>query len=144
MSELEQNVGFAECNKLVIGLLREALVAQAETALARLPEAERGTSVLLSKMGEMLKDMGRWEEARLLFEEAMQACRDTLRDRHQNTLTSIENMGLLLRSMGQLEEARPLLEEAVQAGKETLGDRHPHTLIFTQRLNLLLKTMGDA
>eukprot|EP00964_Phaeocystis_antarctica_P032569 scaffold18446_cov69-Phaeocystis_antarctica.AAC.1 len=43
LDELEQGVGLVECNTLVIGLLREALVAQARAALGRLPAAERGT-----------------------------------------------------------------------------------------------------
>eukprot|EP00964_Phaeocystis_antarctica_P087349 scaffold55406_cov75-Phaeocystis_antarctica.AAC.1 len=37
LSELEQGVGFVACNTQVIGLLREALVAQARAALGRLP-----------------------------------------------------------------------------------------------------------
>ena len=134
MSELEQNVGFSECNKLVIGLLRDALVIQAQTALARLPEAERGTSVLLSKMGELLRTMSQLEEAKPLFEEALQASRETLGDRDPRTLTSINNMGKLLNGMDQLEEARPLLEEALQARKETLGNRHPDTLTSINNL----------
>ena len=55
LGELEQGVGFVECNTLVIGLLREALVAQARAALARLPAAERGTSTLLNQVAEQLR-----------------------------------------------------------------------------------------
>jgi hypothetical protein len=50
LDELEQGVGFVACNTLVIGLLREALVAQARAALERLPAAERGTSVLINQL----------------------------------------------------------------------------------------------
>ena len=62
-----------------------------------------------------------------LFEEALQARRETLGDR---TLGPISNMGQLLKTMGKLAEARPLYEEGLQVrvGLETLGDRHPHTL----------------
>ena len=72
LDELEQGVGFVACNTQVIGLLREALVAQARAALVRLPEAERGTSVLLVCLGLLLQDMGKLEEARPLLEEALQ------------------------------------------------------------------------
>ena len=136
-------MGFTECNKLVIGLLREALVIQAQTALARLPEAERGTSMLLSKIGELMQDMGRREEARPLLQEALQARRETLGDRHPDTLSSIFNMGWLLKEMGQLEEARPLLREALQARRETLGDRHQDTLRSISGMGLLLANMGQ-
>ena len=83
--------------------------------------------------------MGKLEEARPLYEEAVQARRETLGDRHPDTLTSISNMGSLQQEMGKLKEARLLYEEAVQGSKETLGDRHPHTLIFTEHLDFLLK-----
>ena len=64
VDELEQGVGFVACNTQVIGLLREALVAQARAALVRLPAAERGTSLLLRKLGWMLKRMGQLEDRR--------------------------------------------------------------------------------
>ena len=58
--------------------------------------------------------MGQLEEARPLLEEALQAQRETLGDRHPSTLVSINNMAQLLQAMGKLEEAAPYLEEAVQ------------------------------
>jgi len=72
LDERERGVGFIECNTLVIGLLREALVAQAQAALARLPEGERGMSVLISNLGTLLHNMSKREEARPLLEEYMQ------------------------------------------------------------------------
>ena len=142
LDELERDVGFIACNTLVIGLLREALVAQARAALARLPAAERGTSVLINQLGVLLKRMGKLDEARPLYEEALQACRATLGDRHPSTLVSISNMGTLLKAMGKLDEARPLYEEALQARRATLGDRHPRTLSSINNMGRLLKDMG--
>jgi tetratricopeptide (TPR) repeat protein len=142
LDELEQGVGFAACNTLVVGLLREALVAQARAALERLPAAERGTSVLLTCLGGLLMQRGQLEEARPLCEEALQAMRETLGDRHPNTLISIGIMGQLLYGMGKLEEARLLLEEDLQASRETLGDRHPSTLTSIGNMGDLLKNMG--
>jgi len=142
LDELERGVGFVACNTQVIGLLREALVAQARAALERLPAAERGASVLINQLGKLLMDMGKLEEARPLLEEALRARRETLGDRHPDTLTSINNMGLLLMRMDELQEARPLFEEALQARRVTLGDRHQHTLTSINNMGLLLKRMG--
>ena len=55
LGELERVVGFLKCNQLVIGLRRGALAAEARAALARLPEEERGTSVLLNQVARMLQ-----------------------------------------------------------------------------------------
>eukprot|EP00571_Detonula_confervacea_P014265 CAMPEP_0172300074 /NCGR_PEP_ID=MMETSP1058-20130122/2249_1 /TAXON_ID=83371 /ORGANISM="Detonula confervacea, Strain CCMP 353" /LENGTH=56 /DNA_ID=CAMNT_0013009745 /DNA_START=135 /DNA_END=301 /DNA_ORIENTATION=+ len=55
--------------------------------------------------------MGELQEARPLLEEGLRGSKETLGDRHPNTLKTINNMGLLLSGMGELQEARPLLEE---------------------------------
>ena len=63
-------------------------------------------------MGGLLQAMGQLEEARPLYEEALQARRETLGDYHPNTLVSISGtMGTLLYTTGKLQEARPLFEE---------------------------------
>ena len=41
-------MGFDKCNALVVGLLREALLAQGRAAFVRLPAAERAGSVCCS------------------------------------------------------------------------------------------------
>ena len=60
-------MGFDKCNTLVVGLLRETLVAQGRAALGRLPAAERRGSALLNSMGYLLNNMGHLEEARPLL-----------------------------------------------------------------------------
>ena len=66
--------------------------------------------------------MGQLKEARPLLEEDLQASRETLGDRHPDTLISVGNLALLLQEMGLLEEARPLCEEALRGRRETLGE----------------------
>ena len=73
-----------------------------------------------------------------LHEEELRASRDTLGDRHPDTLSAIDSMATLLEDMGQLGEARPLYEEALRARRETLGDRHPETLTTIASMASLL------
>jgi tetratricopeptide (TPR) repeat protein len=150
LAELEKGVGFDKCNALVVGLLREALLAQGRAALVRLPAAERAGSVLFLSLTELLEDMGKPEEARLLREEqlqvskeAMRANRETLGDRHEDTLSSIDDTAYLLNRLGKLEEARPLYEEALKGQRETLGDRNTDTLASISVLAMLLEEMGQ-
>ena len=72
-----------------------------------------------------------------LHEEELRASRETLGDRHPDTLSAIDSMATLLEDMGQLEEARPLYEEALHASREVLGDRHPETLTLLDSINTL-------
>ena len=78
-----------------------------------------------------------------LYEEELQANRETLGDRHPDTLTSIESMATLLRGMGKPQEARPLFEEELEASRETLGDRHVDTLVSISNMGQLLQAMGQ-
>ena len=92
-------------------------------------------------LGRLLQRMGQLGgEAKPLFEEELQAKRETLGERN---LDSLENMGNLLMDMGQMEEARPLLEKALRTNRETLGDRHPNTLTSIGDMGALLQDMGQ-
>ena len=86
---VEAGVGFTALNHVVSGELREWLAAEARAALARLPEEERGTSVLLSNLAQLLKQQGKLAEAKPLMEEAVRAFRATLGNDHPHTLLSL-------------------------------------------------------
>ena len=59
----------------------------------------------VSNLASLLQAKGLLDEARPLYEEALQAQRETLGDRDPSTLISIRNMGGLLQAMGKLDEA---------------------------------------
>ena len=64
--------------------------------------------------------------------------RETLGNRHPNTLISISNLGKLLRAKGDLAAAEPLLREALDGRRTTLGNGHPVTLASIVTLYMLL------
>ena len=72
----------------------------------------------------------------------MAARRETLGDRHPDTLRSISNMAMLLKAQRKLTEAEPLFREALAARRETLGDRHPDTLNSINNMAMLLEDQG--
>ena len=86
------------------------------------------TLTSINSMGHLLQKMGKLEEVRPLYEEALQVRRETLGDRHPDTLTSIGNMADLLRATGALVEAEAVLGNAVAVSRESLGDDHVITL----------------
>eukprot|EP00964_Phaeocystis_antarctica_P111344 scaffold75700_cov38-Phaeocystis_antarctica.AAC.1 len=148
LDELEKGVGFDKCNTLVVGLLREALVAQGRAALGRLTAAERRASVLLHNLGRLLSDMGRLEEARPLYEEELQGCRDRLGDtlcgsRHPHTLDSIFDLADLLKDQGKLVEAIPLYTEALEGRVLLYGMEHELTRDVAKRLVSNLRKAGQ-
>ena len=75
--------------------------------------------------------MGQLEEARPLLGEALQARRETLGDRHPDTLNSIGSMADLLRTTGSLAEAELVLGNTEAVAREVLGSDHAITLKIT-------------
>ena len=82
--------------------------------------------------------------ARGCAREALEACRETLGDRHPRTLAAMNNLGTLLMNKGDLAAAEPLCREALKGMRETLGDRHPTTLSCIRNLGALLQGAGQG
>ena len=59
--------------------------------------------------------MWRRSQARPLYDEALTARRETLGDRHPDTLTSIGNLGSLLQDQGKLDEVRRRMRPTARA-----------------------------
>ena len=93
---VEKGCGFTQLNATVHGLLRDWLVESGRAALGKVPKQERGTSALIESLATLLKDQGRLGEAEPLYLEALVARRETLGDRHPDTLGSINNVAILL------------------------------------------------
>ena len=117
-----------------------------ELLRARL-QAERtdGQSIVftLGTLASELQTQGKSDEAEPLFREALEVRRETLGDRHLETLRSINNLGTLMSMKGDLAAAQPLLREALEVSRETLGNQHLHTLVSIGNLGTLLYAKGD-
>ena len=53
---VQEQMGFEEVNKVVMGPIREWLADTGQAALAELPQSDRGTSVLINQLGLLLQD----------------------------------------------------------------------------------------
>jgi hypothetical protein len=65
--------------------------------------------------------------------------RETLGDRHPDTLTCISNLSSLLFTRGDFAAAETLVSEALAGQREVLGNGHPSTLLSGSNLALLEK-----
>ena len=103
----------------------------------------QGTSITLDTLATELQNQGKYDEAEPLFREALEVDRETLGNRHPNTLAAISNLGGLLHAKGDLADAEPLCREALEVRRGTLGDRHSSTLTSIGKLGALLYAKGD-
>ena len=88
--------------------------------------AERPEAELLAVMKHvrfaMMEDKGDLAIAEPLCREALEVSRETLGNRHPDTLISINNLGVLLHTKGDLAAAEPLYREALEVQREALGN----------------------
>ena len=59
-------------------------------------------------MAQLLQAQGKLADAEPLCHEGLAGSRETLRNKHPDTLASISNMAGLLKARGKLAEAEPL------------------------------------
>ncbi|MEV0390433.1 FxSxx-COOH system tetratricopeptide repeat protein [Nonomuraea sp. NPDC050643] len=78
--------------------------------------------------GNLLRDMGRYTEAYELNQATLRLTRDTVGDRHSDTLILLNGIGADLRARGLFHEARDHDAESVRLHQEELGPEHPATL----------------
>ena len=90
-------------------------------------------------MGVLLQEMGKLEEARPLYEEALQGKREALGDRHPGTLISIYNLADLLENQDMLTGAILLFTELLEARVSLLGMMHEKTSRLAKKLVGMLR-----
>lgn len=87
---------------------------------------------------------GRYEEARTLFEEALDGTRRVLGPGHEYTYNAMNDLAVTLKDLGEWDAALPLQWEALEGYRRVLGDDHPHTLATALGMGALLRQMGRA
>jgi len=88
--------------------------------------------------------MGRYAEARDLYQDTLDRCRRVLGDDHPNTLTSASNLANDLRDLGDHQAARDLNQATLDRKRRVLGDDHPDTLRSADNLAAGLRALDEA
>jgi hypothetical protein len=91
-----------------------------------------------------LHDMGRYGEARQLFEDTLARRRRVLGEDHPRTLASATNLATCLRALGEVQAARELDEDTVARCRRVRGDDHPDTLASASDVAADLRALGEA
>jgi len=92
-----------------------------------LGDAHPDTAQSLNNMGGLLKAMGRLEEARPFYQQALDIRQKVLGDAHPDTGTSLWWMGVLAENDGNLVEARDYYQRTCDIFTRALGNEHPRT-----------------
>ncbi|MFF8196259.1 FxSxx-COOH system tetratricopeptide repeat protein [Streptomyces bobili] len=89
-----------------------------------------------------LREQGRYEEARRLYDDALPRYHRVLGPRHTDTLRLAHGSAINLRMLGQYEAARKLQADTFDSYRDVLGQDHPHTLHSANHLAVDLSSLG--
>ncbi|MFL6195173.1 MAG: tetratricopeptide repeat protein [Thermoanaerobaculia bacterium] len=99
------------------------------------------TTRALNLRGILLREAGRYEEAREALEQALSIHG---RDKEDANLASIlANLGTVLRDLGRQDEARENLERALALHRQAFGDQHPTVATGLTNLATLERELGQ-
>ena len=126
------------------GIARARDAGSEGVELGALAHARVRESAARNASAAELFDMGRYEEAVTLFEQALASCRSTLGGEHPDTLTVAGNLGVAYVCAGQRRKGMKLITANLTARSRVLGDTHPETLTARNALAAAHRINGDA
>lgn len=123
-------------------VLLETLRQRAHGVQQRFGPDNLNTLGAISRLANVLKNRGLYEEATPLFERALQGREEILGPEDPDTLTAANSLALLLEARFMLAEAEPLFRRALMGRQMKLGPKHPDTLEVMNNLAKLLQAQG--
>ncbi len=79
--------------------------------------------------------MGRLDEAKTMYQRALQGYEKALGPNHTSTLNTVNDLGLLYADLGRLEEAKKMYQRALQGYEKAMG--HEAVKTYIPALNTL-------
>jgi FimV-like protein len=101
------------------------------------------TSVLKNNLASAYEDLGDYDKARDLLEQALESALENFGDKHPSVAAIQSNLANVYRELGDYEKARYLLEQALASAKENFGDKHPDVAVTQSNLANAYKELGE-
>ena len=135
--------GISRVNLTLATALHEWLVAEARDSLARLPAHDVGTSALLPKVAQLLKHLGKHDEALPLWRECYEARRRDLGADDPQTLGALRSVAQVLLDLEEGREALSHARAAVGGLRAALGAQHRDTIAAAATLGAVLAHLPE-
>ena len=91
----------------------------------------------------MLRDLGKFENARDLLPDALEADQKTFQPGHPSIAIRQTNLGMVLADLEEFDEASELLTLAYHVFLENLGPGHPNTKIVKGNLKGVIREWAE-
>ena len=109
---------------------------QAEKSLLKAAALQPENTIYLHAAGSISKDLGRYNVAFNLYQQALTSDLKTYGEDHPKVATRRNNLAVVYESLGRYEEAVVLYQQALASDLKTYGEDHPK--VATDRNNLAI------
>ncbi|OJJ19288.1 hypothetical protein BKI52_20970 [marine bacterium AO1-C] len=96
-----------------------------------------------SNLSLVYQDLGEYEEARKLLEDALEVNIRNFNEFSPKVTILQSNLGLIYRELGKYETAKSLLEQALKNDLKNFGESHPEVAIRQSNLGLIYQDLGQ-
>ncbi|MEM0984160.1 MAG: serine/threonine-protein kinase [Planctomycetota bacterium] len=130
---------------LRLGLVEPALAPQQESVKIRaeiLGEQDLSTVESRVGLGDIYRELGRFDDAAEIFEETLAKRSEMLGADHPDTIHLTDKHAHNLHQAGRLEEAEPIYREALKVSTRALGPDDEQTGTILNNLGYLLAEQG--
>lgn len=105
-------------------------------------EAQHRHAAAIERLGAVMHDLGRHDEAEALYREALARWDALVGPLHSYSTVSLNNLAVLLMHLGRQVEAEPILRRLLEGSEERNGEDHPSTLTAVQNLGKIIGDLG--
>lgn len=113
------------------------------TAYEKYGKQHKNYAISLNDLGLLLRHLGKYNEAKPLYEEALSIKKNLYGIKHPNYATSLNNLAGLLVELDKYEEAEPMYSEAIDIYENSLGVGHYNYINSKFSLGKLYHKKGD-
>ena len=116
-----------------------------QRGVARLGELEEQPAVqadMMNVLGEVYRELGRYDQAQSLLEEGLSRRRSLPGERHAETAKILHSLAILAYRRQDYGSADSLLHQALALRRETLGEHHPKVAENMNDLAVVLRKQG--
>ncbi|KAH7143641.1 P-loop containing nucleoside triphosphate hydrolase protein [Dactylonectria macrodidyma] len=86
------------------------------------------TVTLLRLVAGFLRDRGRWREREPISTKLLDLQRETLGEKHPNTILSMDSLARTYRMQGRFRDAESVQVRVLDLQREVLGEKHPNAI----------------
>ncbi|RMZ88350.1 hypothetical protein DV736_g4421, partial [Chaetothyriales sp. CBS 134916] len=107
-----------------------------------LPYPEHKSMDIMNNLANVLKHLGKYEEARQIHQQTLDLKKKILGDEHPDTVSSMSNLANVLQHLGKYKEAEQIHQQTFDLRKKILGEEHSFTLTSMNNLAGALMDRG--